>query len=350
MEEDDELDDASMESVETMDETQILSSLLRISELMSSATDIDELLHLIVELTTKMINSNVCSIFLWDPDNNVFVPRITYDKGLENRDNHLAAFYSIRPTPEDIPELARKLMDEKIPIVVRNADKSTIIPKQLVELFDIKSALIVPLICGDQFIGVMAINYTVIPHHFSENEIKVAMSLASQAALAIRNAQLISSLTEERNRSRRIIETMAEGLLVISPDRKVVMTNRMIESIVGSEEENLAGTSCRDLFKGGIVMDGINLCETDCPLSAKGEKLAKASLEGVITVKEGKKTWLSLNYAPVLDVDGKLIYAVVTIRDVTERKELKKEIAHLDRKLLVDKMLEEEKDEHIGGI
>lgn len=350
MEEDDELDDASMESVETMDETQILSSLLRISELMSSATDIGELLHLIVELTTKMINSNVCSIFLWDAENSVFVPRITYDKGIDNRDNHLAAFYSVRPRPEDIPELARKLMEEKVPVVVRNADKSTVIPKQLVELFEVKSALIVPLLCDNQFIGVMAINYTVIPHHFSENEIKVAMSLASQAALAIRNAQLISSLTEERDRSRRIIETMAEGLLVISPERKIVMTNRMIESIVGAEDENLAGTSCMDLFKGGIIMDGINLCETECPLLAKGEKQGRASLEGIITVKEGRKIWLSLNYAPVRDVDGKLTYAVVTIRDITERKELKREIAQLDRKLLEDKMLDEEKDEHLGGI
>jgi PAS domain S-box-containing protein len=128
-----------------------------------------------------------------------------------------------------------------------------------------------------------------------------------------------------------------------------MMTNSTLEDIIGSSDENVAGTSCKDFFKGGIFKDGINLCESDCPILAKWEKRATINLEGVITGKDGKKTWLSLNYAPVMDVDGKLLYTVVTIRDVTERKKLKKEIARLDRELLEDKMLDAEKDEHLGG-
>ncbi len=349
MEEDDEPDDTSMDSVETMDETQILSSLLRISELMSNTTDIDELLQLIVELTPRLISSNRCSIYLYDKENDVFVPKIGHDRDANSRDKYLAAFYSIRPKPADIPDLAQKLMKERVPIVVRNASKSTRIPKELIELFDIKSALIVPLVCGDLFIGVMTINYNVIPHHFSENEIKVATSLASKAALAIRNAQLISSLTEERNRSKRIIETMAEGLLVISPDRKVLMSNMVIEDIIGSDDESIVGLPCQDIFKGGIMKDGVNLCETDCPVMARPDKRVKTKLEGLITGREGKRVWLSLNYAPVEDVDGKLLYVVVTVRDVTDRRNMKREIAYLDRQLLEDKMLEEERDEHLGG-
>jgi PAS domain S-box-containing protein len=350
MEEKDGLNNASIESIDTKDETQVLSSLLLVSELLSNTTDIDELLQLIVELAPKLTNSNICSIFLWDSKKKMFVPKIRHQRGGMD-DVQLAGFYALRKTSDDVPQMARKLIKEKVPVVIEDASKTTLIPKELVELFDVKSALVVPLLCSDEFLGIMNINFTEKHHHFTQREIRIAMTLATHAALAIRNAQLISSLKEERNKADRIIAIMAEGLLVISPEKEIITTNNAMEKILELHAEEIVGMTCMDVFEGGIIQGDTNYCETHCPISTTSGEFVKCNIEGLVRVIGGEGTWLSLNYSPTVDIDGNLLYMVVTVRDMTERRRMKEEISRLNHKLLEDKINSDiEEEDYRGGM
>jgi len=333
--------------VESMDETQILSSILWVSELIGNETDMGELLQLIVELTPKLINLNRCTIFLWDEEKKEFVPRISYSPEREERKNHLAGFYAMRLKPEEIPELAEKLMNEKVPVVISNAKKSTHIPKKYVEFFKIKSALVIPLLCKGEFIGVMTLDHIKDFHHFTQKEIRVAMGLATHAALAIKNAQLISSLTEERNKTKRIIETMAEGMLVIAPDRKVIMTNSEMERLTGLRRKDMVGSQCYNVYNGGVINERGNYCVDSCPIAIKSEE--KTKVEGVIRTRDGREVWVSSNYSHARDIDGNILYTVVTVRDTSETKWMEDKLNTLYRKLQIDKIGVKRHDETPKG-
>ena len=304
--------------IETMDETQILSSLLWVSELMMSTTELDEVLRLIVELTPKLVNLNRCTIFLWDEDAGSFIPKLSHSPGSDEHDGRLAKFYAMRLNQEEIPVLTRKLREENVPVVIKDTEGSAVLPTKYIDMFEIKSMIVLPLLCRGEFIGAMSLDHTKDIHHFSPKEIKVAMGLATHAALAIRNAQLIHELREERNRSERLLDTMAEGLMVLSPERKIMATNSALERITGMAGEDMRGMLCREIFDGGYSKGSVNRCERSCPMTHPSTDMA--TVEGTVTTRNHRKVSLSSNYSSAFGLDGRLLYTVVTIREVNDRK------------------------------
>ena len=335
--------------VEAMDETQILSSLLWLSELIGTKTDVDELLELVVELTPKLINLNRCSIMLWDTKAKEFIPRVSFSPEREERKKHLAGFYAMRVHINEIPELAKKLINEKVPVVIKDAKKSKQIPKKYVDFFGIKSALVLPLLCGDNFIGVMILDHIKDFHHFTQSEIRVAMGLSNQAALAIRNAQLISSLKEEQDKTRQIIETMAEGLMVVTPDKRVVMTNSEMERISGLAREEILGLSCETICNGGIVNEYRNCCSDLCPLVNNQDSTMPISIEGGISTRDHRDIQLSANHSHVHDIDGNLVYTVITVRNLSEIRRAESNIDHMFREFELSKVGERKDDGTSSG-
>ncbi len=333
--------------VEAMDEAQILSSLLWVSELIATKTDIDELLQLIVELTPKLINLNRCTIFLWDDEKREFTPRISYSPERGERKSQLASFYSLRLKQEDMPELVKKLIDENVPVVITNAAKSKLIPKRYVEFFKIKSMLILPLLSNGEFLGAMCLDHIKNSHHFTQKEIRIALGLCTHAALSIRNAQLITSLREEQYKTKQIIEGMAEGLLVITPDKRILMTNSEMERLTGLARQEMLGLNCYNLYSGGIMCEDRNFCEDQCPLTTQFRGPKK--VEGAIKTRDGRDIYISGNYSPVNDVDGNLQYAVLTVRDISETKWVEDALHEISKKLNIREIGQKKHDEASPG-
>jgi PAS domain S-box-containing protein len=321
-----------------MDETQILSSILWVSELISSKTDLDELLQLIVELTPKLINLNRCSIWLWDAEEKEFIPRISYSPENEVRDEHLAAFYSLKIKSDEIPEISRKLLNEKVPVVISNAERNPMFPKKYAEFFQIKSMLLIPLLCGAEYIGTMVLDYRKEFHHFTQKEIRVAMGLSTHAAMAIKNAQLISSLKQERNFSRDIIETIGDGLLVIKPDRRVIIANNEMERLTGLSRQEILGLNCSTVFNGGLATDEVNMCNSICPLEDNTISAKTSYIRGSMKARDGRKLWLSSKYSHAHDLEGNLLYTVITVRDTTDKIQMEDRINHLYSRLRIDRV------------
>ncbi len=255
----------------------------------------------------------------------------------------------MRVRPEEIPDLADKLMKENVPVVVSNAETSNLIPKKYVEFFKIKSALILPLLSGGEFIGAMVLDYIKKSHQFTQKEIRIAMGLSIHAALAIKNAQLISSLKEEQKRTSRIIETMAEGLLVIAPERRIVMTNNEMEKITGLTTQEILGLTCYNVYNGGIIDDNGNCCDDQCPLNRESKSPVK--IMGKIETRDGREVWISSNYSHIHDIDGKLLYTVSTVRDVSSDKWMEDKLNGLTRRLHINRIgLHRSGESYKGGI
>jgi PAS domain S-box-containing protein len=349
MDEDHSHKDVLAESVETMNEAQILTSLLTVSERMAKITDIDELLQLIVKTTPQLINLNRCTIFLWDKETKEFVPRISYSPERTERRIQLAGFYSMRLQPQEIPELTHKLMSEKVPVIIKDAQGSSLLPERYLEFFKIKSMLLLPLLCNGDFLGTMSLDHIKNQHHFTPKEIRIAMGVATHAALAIKNAQLISRLKSEQERSKNIIGTMTEGLLVISSEAKVITTNSAMETITGLAANEIVGKMCKEIFEGGISREGYNYCEEDCPLMNTSERPCSIRIEGLIQAQKNNKKWISSNCSPALDIDGNILYVAVTIRDLTERQKMKEELSKLSMQLEENRLATERYKEFKRG-
>jgi two-component system, NtrC family, response regulator HydG len=130
---------------------------------------------------------------------------------------------------------------------------------------------------------------------------------------------------------KAIINTMNDGLMVVSPDGTILMVNEAFEKIMGYDREELIGRSCALLH-----------CDT-CAAARSGgkdkwcdlfEQEAATRKPCMFMRKDGSYVHLLKNAALLRDEAGHLLGAVETLTDISEIAQRDEKIQELSR--LVD--------------
>ena len=151
----------------------IRNAFYQAGEALTAGTDVQKMLHVILNLVKNLTEAIGCSIVVFEEDIQV----IKLSEGLDNED-----------------EFFKHPLFEQ----VRNEGKAKFISdlqeaKVLNDGREIRSVLALPLNFKGKTIGVLGI-YLASPHHYEEKEINLLTSFANQTAVAIDNARLFSEL------------------------------------------------------------------------------------------------------------------------------------------------------------
>jgi len=150
---------------------------------------------------------------------------------------------------------------------------------------------------------------------------------SQQLEEALRTAALES--TERANKLEAIIEAIADGLMILDDEGRVVEANLMSRYVFSIEKESyvplplseLAARSHFELYDE----EGHPLSYEQWPAyrALRGERLTGAKAVDVIVVKdEQRRIWLNIGAVPIYDPKGNIIGSVAISRDVTERRRL----------------------------
>lgn len=143
----------------------------------------------------------------------------------------------------------------------------------------------------------------------------------SERTNELRNAN--EQLLGERKRLYYLLDNLPFIVCLIAPDHSVIFTNRYSKKHFGEPE----GKTCYSLYWGRTTP-----CE-ECPaLSVIKQNIIS---KWTYTILDGRT--YQIYYYPFNDMDGSLQVLELGL-DVTEQKQLEKEIAHLDRLNLVGEM------------
>ncbi|MCX5716421.1 MAG: GAF and ANTAR domain-containing protein [Candidatus Omnitrophica bacterium] len=167
---------------------------------------LDDILKLIVTVTAKVMDSKIFSLLLMDEDKNELVIRATQS---------VSEAYNKKPNLKIGEGIAGVAFKENRPIVVPDVKKDPrYVHKDIARKEKLCSLLSVPLNIKKKPIGVINC-YTSKPHKFTDAEIKVLQVVANQAAVAIRNAELITKtkIIQEELESRKLIERAKDILM-----------------------------------------------------------------------------------------------------------------------------------------
>ncbi|MCX5714689.1 MAG: GAF and ANTAR domain-containing protein [Candidatus Omnitrophica bacterium] len=183
-----------------------VKALSKISKAITSDLYLEDILRLIVSVTAELLGSNICSIMLIDEKSNELKIRASQSISDE---------YNKKPPLKIGEGVAGKAVKENRAIAIRDVTKENEYKhKDIAKRQGLSSLLCVPLAVKGKVIGVINC-YTPRPHNFTETEINILTTIASQAAVAIENAQLTLKGKEiqEELEARKIIER-AKGLLM----------------------------------------------------------------------------------------------------------------------------------------
>lgn len=227
-------------------------TLMRLSSItldLSQTHNVDEILKKIIRASMDICESAASSIMLIDKENNQIYFKSSVGEKCEEVTKCML--------PLDEKSIAGWVIVNKTPLIVNDVSKDPRHCKQIDEKvgFSTYSVLAVPIMWGDEIFGVTeAIN-----NHFGEftyEEQEYLTIIASQAAIAIKNAQLISDLKSAQKLLIKREKLAITGLLSSSVAHEIKNFVFMIDSpiILLSREKNLSDTA-KELL--GIAREGV---------------------------------------------------------------------------------------------
>jgi two-component system, NtrC family, sensor kinase len=121
----------------------------------------------------------------------------------------------------------------------------------------------------------------------------------------------------------RVFDSLSFPTLILSPDRTIVAANERFLAKVKMPEAMVVGKTCRDMFKDYFYDHGLP-CSTDdtCPLETTLEEGSGCSILRQISDPDGTPRWEDRVFSPIKDEQGRVIYVIESIRDVTRTKQL----------------------------
>jgi two-component system response regulator HydG len=127
---------------------------------------------------------------------------------------------------------------------------------------------------------------------------------------------------------KEIVNTMNDGLMVVSPDGTVLMVNQAFEKITGYSRQDLIGRSCALMNCDTCAIARSEGRNQWCDLFEQGEATRKPCL---LMRKDGTYAHTLKNAAILRDETGQVLGAVETITDISELDKRDEKIHHLSK-------------------
>jgi PAS domain S-box-containing protein len=175
-----------------------------------------------------------------------------------------------------------------------------------------------PMIVRRRVIGVIFIfrNYLGV---FSANDRALLESFADQAAIAVQNAQLYTQVSREKQRMDALLDSAADGILILGADHTIERCNPALARMLGRPLDDIRGRTHEEIIHW-IRKDGLALEQAEAggwPLTPN----ATLYVEGDLERGDEMPLPVGITYAPLVKPEGNLVNIIATVRDITRFRE-----------------------------
>ena len=127
------------------------------------------------------------------------------------------------------------------------------------------------------------------------------------------------TLAQMRSYTENVVESIADGLISVDNDKKIVTLNRKAAEFLGGEEEKLKGLKISNIFDQNIEK------------LLKDQKMIIRDMEVEVKPPAGGRIPLSLSAAPLKDETGREMGLVLLLRDLREIRDLQEKVRRSER-------------------
>lgn len=290
------------------------ASFYQVGTALASSLDLDEVLHLIVELAAGLLDAEVCTLRLLDEQTGELPLRVA--RGISDK---LAQKVAPRVGQGLIGLVAAQGMPLHVPHL--QSDPRVVYP-DLVAEEGLHAYLGVPLLLHDKVIGVLSL-LRKHPSPFTSLEVELLSSFAHQASVAIERAELFATVLREKKESEAIIRNTADGIAIVNHQKRIVDLNPALEQLIGWSREEALGVPCAELFHGYNAGKD-SLCESGCPFSLTTSQDDSLLVEHPILTRDGRQLDVQVSYGLIRDEAGEVSCVIAAVRDISKQKELER--------------------------
>jgi len=285
-----------------------------ISKLVNSTLDLDRILSTIVDKLPGILGVTGCTIRLLHPATNRL--ELVAASGLSQQ-------YLNRGSISREDSIFKVLKGEPVAIYDAASDPR-VDYHQAIQAEGIKSILAIPIKNHQEIIGVLRLLSN--RHRiFSPGDINFAVNAAKEGGNAIEKARthrqttlLFNQIEEHERFLQTILDSMWMQLLVVDPDKRVIMANKHFLSTQGYSEGDVLG-KLYTMISPWQTEDYENSLLDQVLCSLKPIKVEEENRHG------DRDTWYERYLAPILDEKGNVEFIIEAVRDITDQMLLEKE-------------------------
>ena len=214
------------------DQNEELKLLLETGSAIASSVDLRETLSTITERLVKTLGVAWSDI---------------YDYHSETGELEVVAYYQIPGVPEDPtwvgqrydagtwPEGLRCVTD-RVP-QTKYYDYTKLTPEEFayMEPWGEKATLAVPMVHGEEVLGVLDITESRYPRRFTDEEVRLAQAIANQAAVAVHNARLYDEATRRNDELATILGATEALVSTVDLNEVLLAVSWRLREALGSE-------------------------------------------------------------------------------------------------------------------
>ena len=275
--------------------------LLSIAQAMVSRLNVRAVLRLILQASVDMLQGQSGLIALHNADG-PFAFWASY--GLPP-----ALVDAFQPLVEGVP-VVEKAQDFAIPQL---SEKLGAIAKETGLL--LRQVVALPMVVDRDFLGVLFI-FRSHSLSFSPDDHQILKSFADYAAIAVNNARLYEAAITERGRLDALLDSSADGIMVLRPDLSIERLNPALASLTGWPTEEAAGRHYDEVVVWARRRSDLTLSQA----VAQGWPTRESHtlyVEGELQRRNGSTVPVGITYAPLMTRGGRLLNIISTVRDIT---------------------------------
>ncbi len=302
---------------------QKLLALAEVSQAVNSSLELDEVLRLVMDTIIQLTGAERAFLMLRD-QNGEMVTRVARNWEQESINE---SEFAISRT------VIRRVLENGEAVLTTNAQEDPRFGGQeSIVAYSLRSILCVPLKVKSELIGVIYTDNRVRTGIFSESDRELLTVFADQAAIAIENARLFSSIrctlaevTELKNLMDNVFASIVSGVITTDVEEQITLCNRAAEAILGRGVADIVGrrldevmTSCAGELRRHLQA----VRATDKPVV--GLEVTHA------LPNRGVVDW-RVSLSPLKDAGQTTQGVAIVVDDLTERKKLEAQRRLLER-------------------
>ncbi|GAB1471397.1 hypothetical protein MASR2M66_22750 [Chloroflexota bacterium] len=289
-------------------------ALVETGQVINSSLELDEVLRIVMDNIVRLTKAERGFLMLRN-ETGEMSPRLARNWEME----------SINASEKNVSRtVVQRVIDTGESVVTTNAQEDKrFVGQESIVAFNLRSILCVPLKVKNDLIGVIYADNRIRSGIFSDTEKDLLEAFANQAAVAIENARLFSSLkhsleevTALKNLMDNVFASIASGVITADIQDTITLANRAAKILLGSSTQDIIGSQLNEALaslSSELAPHLMEVRDTD-------KSIVDLEISHILP-ERGSVNW-RLNLSPLKDASQKTQGVAIILDDLTERKKL----------------------------